>query len=75
MIDKRIKLKKGDRVRITPEGRRLIQKESRISISNSSIGVITNIRWDIAIKRHFVTISLMGKKYDLYNNHIYKWNR
>lgn len=60
-VDGRLRLSQGDKVKISPKGRRLVKRESNILLSATDTGIVEKIEWD-APGRFYTIVNIRGYK-------------
>ena len=61
MVDGRLKLSEGDKVKITAPARAGIEKNTGIRVESWELGTVKRIQYDISERRFFATVQLGGQ--------------
>ena len=62
-VDGRLKLKAGDKVKITALGRRMILKDSGTNIEPWELGIVEKIQYDLSEGRFFAVVRIAGTSF------------
>lgn len=63
IVDGRLKLQKGDRVKISKSGRETIMAHYPILVEPSDVGTVESITFDMSENRFFAIVRLHGTKF------------